>query len=240
MRIAILGFVLTMMLGDGIGRADDYPYQVLMIDKVILLVDKGSGWNWVMDTSTSPRPQEWKWVLLPLPGHSSEKLNASPRRPATGHVGDGNVIPNPYNAPPNPYTGQGVQMIYPALGPWQTPPNVYVPGQGMPGQGMPGQEMPGPMMRMPGTPRQWMQHQGSMQFGPPGYSVPGFPLSPPSAPIAASPDEQKSTEAKPDAETKPDAEIRREVEAKLDDAEAMEKPKGKKGKGRNESKRHNF
>jgi len=154
MRRFLLSLVLGLAVFSGPSKAGDFPFETIILSDGALLINKGNGQNWIME-SGAPHPpgMQRSWNQLQLPGfsmHTTERNSPhGPNGPAMrgGPNGAGPGFPSPgfpnqdFRGPdfpghgPNPQGGfrpGSGQMTPPQMGnrsPMaQNPPN----GQAMP------------------------------------------------------------------------------------------------------------
>ena len=84
MRKFLPHLVLAFLAPGSLAVADEYPYEPIILEDGILLIDKGSGWNWILETGSQQPEQRRSWRQLSLPGHSGhpgQQHQAAPMYP---------------------------------------------------------------------------------------------------------------------------------------------------------------
>lgn len=161
MRKLVPHFVLALLASGSFAIADEDPYEPIILEDGILLIDKGSGWNWILETGSQQPEQRRSWRQLPLPGHpghGGKQPQVAPLHPQPSSAASPTLHLPPQGPPMQGHMGPGMQPAQTQMHPGQTLPPVQMiygmmpptaPPQLLPGHSSQNPQLPPPVWQAP-------------------------------------------------------------------------------------------
>ncbi len=175
MHKTLVSFSLLAITLSGVAQAGDFPFESIVLVDGVLLVDKTTGQNWILDTAAQKPHHQRSWQMLPLPGQAARP--AMPHQPQAGHSGMMSPHPMPQQMMP---PGMTPPHVVPGMPPqtWQAPASGFGP-PGSYSQAVPmNPPMQPQLIPVPQQPNPWSQAPYSPPMPPAHVDQPTDPSLP--------------------------------------------------------------